>query len=364
MESSHLRRTVLFDLHRSLGARIVPFAGWEMPVQYSGILAEARAVRSSVGIFDISHMGRLRLIGAGAEPLLQRVTTNNVAALVPGRAQYSLLPTEDGGLLDDIIVYRVGGDEFLVVVNAGNHERDVAWLSEQNRGASPLTDESDDTAMIAIQGPGAVTLTAGLCESLDTDLPRFSVSIARLAGVPAVLCRTGYTGEDGYEAIVPAAEAGTVWSRLIESGALPCGLGARDALRIEAGFPLYGHEIDETTSPVEAGLMWAVSMGKGPFVGLPTIERRLAEGPARRLVGLTLGGRSAPRQGYTLKQGGEDVGVVTSGVFSPQLERGVGMAYVMAGAASPGTPLDLDVRGVLQPAHVVPKKHILGRSGQ
>ncbi|MCC6728239.1 MAG: glycine cleavage system aminomethyltransferase GcvT [Chthonomonadales bacterium] len=359
MGTDDLRRTPLWDVHRALGARMVPFAGWEMPVQYAGILDEARAVRRGVGLFDISHMGRLQLRGDGATDLLERLTPNDVGGLAEGQAHYSLLTNEVGGIRDDIIIYREGGETFLVVVNASNRAADLEWLRASAPTGTELADETEATAMIAVQGPGAAALLGSLSGDVAPRMPRFAHRRLALAGVDATCCRTGYTGEDGFELIMPAAGGPAVWEALRSSGGVPCGLGARDALRIEAGFPLYGHEIDETTTPVEAGLMWVVKLDKGPFVGRDAIAEAKRRGAARRLMGLVMDDRAIPRQGYTLYVDRQPVGNVTSGVFSPARGRALGMAYVEAAHAASGTRVEVEIRGSRHLARLVPKKSLL-----
>lgn len=356
-----LRRTPLHDEHVALNGRMVPFAGYDMPVQYTSILEEARSVRNATGIFDISHMGRVDVIGAGALAFLQRLTTNDVSALEIGQGQYSLLPNPEGGLLDDIIVYRTGAEAFRVVVNASNAARDLEWMRSHCSPDTTIIDRTDETAMVAVQGPGAVALTASVLGGGLADIPRFGISSIATANGPMSVCRTGYTGEDGFEVTVPVAASVDMWRRLIKAGATPCGLGARDALRIEAGYPLYGHEINETTLPVEAGLMWVVKLDKGDFPGREAMARLKEAGPRRRLMGVVLTERIIPRQGYTLYAGNDPVGVVTSGVFSPTTERGLGMAYIDAEHAKTGLELELQVRGARHAARVVPKKNLLSK---
>ncbi len=360
MSEATLRITPLNAAHKALGARMVPFAGWEMPVQYAGILEEARSVRTAVGLFDISHMGRLELDGAGALDLLQKVTTNDVAALAPGQAQYSLLTNPEGGIIDDIIIYRTEDAEFLVVVNASNTARDLEWIRSHAGPEVNVVDATDRTAMIAVQGPATPDLVGGLVGSTILALDRFSYAQALLDGRPAIVCRTGYTGEDGFELIVAAQDAVPVWEELLRGGGVPCGLGARDALRIEAGYPLYGHEIDDTTTPVEAGLMWVVRLEKGPFVGRDRIAEVKERGAGRKLVGLTLAEKIVPRQGYTLFAGDEAVGTVTSGIFSPTVGHSVAMAYVDDPYNRKGTKVDVQIRANRFTATVVPKKDLLG----
>lgn len=355
-----LKRTPLYETHRALGARMVAFAGWEMPVQYVGILEEARAVRTSVGLFDISHMGRTYVHGGGALSLLQMVTTNDVSAIRPGQAQYSLFTNPNGGVIDDIIVYREAEEAFTVVVNASNAARDLEWMRAHAPAGVVVDDRTDCTAMIAIQGQAAPGLVARLADREVLSLSRFAFTHGRLAGSEAALLRTGYTGDDGFEAIVPAESATAVWDALQEGGGVPCGLGARDALRIEAGLPLYGHEIDDATTPVEAGLLWAVKPEKGDFIGRDRILAVVDAGPGKRLVGLAAAERIVPRQGYILYAADRPVGTVTSGVFSPTVGHSVAMAYVDEPYHRKGTQLTVEIRGRRHPVTVVPKKNLLG----
>jgi aminomethyltransferase len=359
MAEEGLRRTPLYALHKEIGGRLVPFAGWEMPVQYSGILEESRAVRTAVGLFDISHMGRTHVRGSGALPLLQQVTSNDVSALASGQAQYSLLTNPRGGIIDDIIVYRLGVEEFTVVLNASNTQKDLDWMRSQSGGSVTIDEYTERTGMIAVQGPKAPDLVARLSGQDLSRVDRFSFVNGEIAGASAALCRTGYTGEDGFELIVPAEKASDVWRALQEGGGVPCGLGARDALRIEAGYPLYGHEIDDTTTPVEAGLMWVVKLDKGEFTGRDVIAERKRSGAGRKLVGIKLAERIVPRQGYTLYVGDTEVGTVTSGVFSPVTGRGIGLAYVDDPHNKIGTTLQVQIRANRYDAAVVPKKSLL-----
>ncbi len=357
---TNLRRTPLFAAHQKRNARMVDYAGWEMPVLYTGILEEARAVRNHVGIFDISHMGRIQVAGEGATAMLQLLTSNDVAGLKPSEAQYSLLTNLNGGIIDDIIVYRAGAEDYLVVINASNTAKDLAWIAPYTPPSVRVEDDTLRTAMIAVQGPEAPALVARLAnQAALLELGRFQYAIGEIAGAPATFCRTGYTGEDGFEVIVPAANAESVWDVLSSGGATACGLGARDALRIEAGYPLYGHEIDETTSPVEAGLMWAVKLDKANFIGRDRITIIKSE-PARiRLVGLVTQERIQPRQGYTIYVGNEPVGEVTSGIFSPAKGVSIAMGYVAARYAKTGTMVEIAIRDRRATATVVPKKNLL-----
>jgi aminomethyltransferase len=377
-----LKRTPLFEAHGAAGARMVPFAGWEMPVQYAGVIEEVRAVRgqgaAACGLFDVSHMGEAVVSGPAALAWLNSLATNDVARLQPGRAQYSLLLRPDGGIIDDILIYQTGDEQYLVVMNASNAEKDLAWLREHPTPGVQVSDVSDATGLLAVQGPGALELLAPLTELDLAGMRRFGCAFGTVAGAPTLVARTGYTGEDGFELFVTGAEAPldastsetfpppssetllpALWTALVNAGAQPCGLGARDVLRLEAGNVLYGHEIDEETTPSEAGLEWVVKLEKGPFVGSETLQEQ-REGvtqetrPARRLVGLQSETRAIPRQGYPITRGGDTLGVVTSGTFSPTLERPIGMGYVPPSAVQEGDPVEVIVRGRPEPARIVP----------
>jgi aminomethyltransferase len=359
------RRTPLHECHREAGARLVPFAGWEMPVQYAGVIEEHRAVREAAGLFDVSHMGEIRVSGPGAEDLLQRLTPNDVAKLVPGRAHYSGLLTERGTYVDDVLVYRLAAEEFLVVVNASNAARDFEWIASRSGAgarAARVTDASDDYALLALQGPRALEILAPLASPEVAALRYYGFAEGSVDGVPALISRTGYTGEDGFELYLAPEAAPRVWRRLLavgaERGLRPAGLGARDTLRLEAGMALYGHEIDETTTPLEAGLSWVVKLDKPvPFLGREALLAQRAEGVRRKLVGFAVAGRGIARQGHpVVSEGGSGatgtIGAVTSGTWSPTFEKALGMAYVPAGLAAPGTGLAIEVRGKRLPATV------------
>lgn len=347
-EDAPLLRTPLHAAHARLGARMMPFAGWDMPVQYAGILAEHAAVRNAAGLFDISHMGRLYVHGQEALAFLQYVTTNDVAALHDHQAHYSLLCRADGTTLDDILVYRLP-EHFLVVVNAGNRERDLAFLREHLRPGVTLTDDTRNTAMLAVQGPQAIAIVQPLTQEDLSTLRRYHIRLGDVANVDAMLARTGYTGEDGLEVIVAANNAEEVWNALLVAGRpfglQPAGLGARDTLRTEAGLPLYGHELADDTNPLEAGL--------GPFVALEKADwlagaalRRIAAAPLpRRLTGLQLESRIPARAGSLLFAGDRPVGKVTSGTFAPTLQKSIAMAYLEPSSAEPGRRIDAEVRG-------------------
>ena len=350
-----LRETALLSRHEDLGARLIPFAGWLMPVQYSGVIDEHRTVRSAAGLFDLGHMGQVRVTGTDALPYLQLVTTNDVSKLEPGNAQYSLLPNEQGGVIDDIIVYRLPDEPgYLVVVNAANHAKDVAWMQRQRSSRPELAvdvdDVSDSLGMIAIQGPLASKIVAGLTETDLSGLEPFHSQRATVAGLPVLVARTGYTGEDGFEFYVPQEQTAALWDALISAGAprglKPIGLGARDTLRLEARMPLYGNELADDISPIEAGLGWAVKLDKGPFIGREVIAGVKESGPSRKTVGFRLLERAgSARHGYPVELDGRDVGVVTSGAHSPTLGAEIGLALVEADVAGVGKPLDIVIRG-------------------
>jgi aminomethyltransferase len=350
---SDLRCTPLYEQHVDLGAKIVPFAGWEMPVTYEGIREEHSAVRTHVGMFDVSHMGEVEVEGPGALAFLQLVLSNDVAKVEIGGAQYSCLCQEDGGVIDDLFVYRLGGDRYLVVTNASNHEVDLAWLGRWSRGFDvSVRDVADRYAMLAVQGPHA---RAVLSRALGIELPlRMRVSHARVGRRPALVCGTGYTGEDGVELLLDPEVAPPIWAELLDAGVVPCGLGARDTLRLEVCFPLHGHELSAERNPIEAGLGWCCVESTG-FLGSDVIERARAEGTAERLAPFLIEGAGIPRDGNPVLTGEETVGVVTSGTFSPSLERGAGIAYLRADLAGPGTELEIDVRGKRRAARVASK---------
>jgi aminomethyltransferase len=335
-----LKRTPLYDRHVAAGARIVPFAGWEMPVQYEGIRAEHVAVRRHAGIFDVSHMGEIESSGSGAQAFLQRVLSNDVEKIAVGGAQYSVLCREDGGVLDDLFTYRLADDRYLTVTNASNHERDLAWFRRHAEGGDVrLEDRLDDLAMLAVQGPEARGLVDGLTEG---ELPgRFRTAVLTVAGVAGVLvCGTGYTGEDGVELLIGAERAGEVWDAVVAGGAQPAGLGARDTLRLEVCFHLYGNDLMEERGPIEAGLGWCCKEDTG-FIGSDAVRAVREAGPREKLVPFVLNGPGIARQGNPVAGGGE----VTSGTLSPCLGVGIGMAYVPAERAEPGTEIEIDVRG-------------------
>lgn len=356
---TELRKTPLHEEHRRLGARLVPFAGWEMPVQYRGITAEHEAVRLRAGLFDVSHMGELWIRGPGAAARVRELVTNDVAGLADGRAAYAFACREDGGILDDLIVYRLAEDRVLVVCNAGNHPKIAAHFAARLRGGG-LDDASDRTALLALQGPRAAEALATITPGMDTSeaaLPRNSVREAAVAGVTCLVARTGYTGEDGFELFCDAGDAVPLFRALLEAGAPlgvePAGLGARDTLRLEAKLPLYGNELSESTTPYDAGLGWAVKLDRGDFLGRAALAAA-ARAPERVLAGFEMTGRGVARHGYPLLSAeGEPLGTCTSGAPSPTLGRAIGLGYLPRGRATPGTPLQVDCRGKLVAARVV-----------
>jgi aminomethyltransferase len=342
-----LKRTPLHDRHVAAGAKLVPFAGWEMPVQYAGIREEHMAVRERAGIFDVSHMGEVETSGPGAEALLQRLLSNDVSKIAERGAQYSVLCNERGGVLDDLFTYRLAPDRFLTVTNASNHESDLAWFERHAQGHdATVRDRIADFAMLAVQGPEARGIVAGLAEG---ELPaRFRTAELTVAGAPGVLvCGTGYTGEDGVELLVAPDAAGAVWDAVVEAGAAPVGLGARDTLRLEACFHLYGNDLSEDRGPIEAGLGWCCKEDTG-FIGAEAVRAAREGGTAEKLVPFAITGPGIARQGNPVIGGG----VVTSGTLSPVLGYGIGMAYLPADRTEPGTAFEIDVRGKTRGAEV------------
>jgi aminomethyltransferase len=344
-----MKQTPLHDRHVAAGARLIPFAGWEMPVQYEGIREEHLAVRTHVGLFDVSHMGEVETRGPEASCFLQRVLSNDVSAIPVGGAQYGLLCQENGGVLDDLFTYRLGEDRFLTVTNASNHESDLAWLRAHASAYDvELIDRVDDYAMLAVQGPAARAHVGALT---DGELPaRFRMQELRLAGVATIICGTGYTGEDGVEILCAPTDVPAVWDALVAGGARPVGLGARDTLRLEVCFHLYGNDLSQARGPIEAGLGWCCKEATG-FIGADAVAAVRASGPSEHLVPFRINGPGIARHGDSVIGGGE----VTSGTFSPSLGVGIGMAYVPASRATPGEQIVIDVRGRQRSAVVVEK---------
>lgn len=347
--TTELRRSPLHDRHAAAGAKLVPFAGWEMPVQYAGIRDEHLAVRRDVGVFDVSHMGQVETTGPQAFEFLQRMVSNDVRRLPEGGAQYSLLCRDDGGVLDDLFTYRLAENTFLTVTNAANHEKDLAWLQSHADGFDvDVIDRQAEFAMLAVQGPRACALVRQIS---DGSCPaRFHVCERTVAGAAMLVCGTGYTGEDGVELLLRPEDATEVWDAITAAGATPVGLGARDTLRLEACFHLYGNDLSEDRGPIEAGLGWCCKEATG-FIGAEPIAAARREGTAEKLVPFAIEGQGIARQGNPVVGGGE----VTSGTFSPCLERGIGMAYVSTARAAEGTRFEIDVRGRVRPAVIESK---------
>jgi glycine cleavage system T protein (aminomethyltransferase) len=354
-----LHETPLVERHRALGAKLIDFAGWLMPVQYGGIIEEHRAVRERAGLFDLSHMGELFVEGPQAGAALAAALVSDPPALKVGRAHYSMICAPDGGILDDLIVYRVGEERFLVVANASNAQLVSDTLTERLAGFKAILDDrSLATALVAVQGPAAAGIVGPLTDVDLEALRYYAIAEGRVAGIPALLARTGYTGEDGFEVFVEWSRADELWSTLAERGRkpglVPAGLGARDTLRLEAGMPLYGNELDTTTNPYDAGLGRVVKLEKSEdFVGRAALERVARDGPTRRLVGLVVRGRGIARHGYPVWSADRRTGVVTSGTQSPTLGMPIAMAYVAPGDAEPGTIVDVEIREQRIPAEVV-----------
>ena len=373
-----LKRTPLFAAHQQLGARLVEFGGWEMPVRYSSIMDEHQAVRRAAGLFDISHMGEVRVTGPSALGFLNRTLTNDLHKLAPGHGQYTLMCNERGGVIDDLYAYRLGNEDFLLVINASRIEPDIAWLRQKFHDAKPSAADhfenlSEALAAIALQGPRAVEFIdscfapnasdGGTSAVRPSQLKKNQVATFLFAGEPVQVARTGYTGEDGFEIVTPAKLIEAVWNQIMSAGHAHClqpaGLGARDTLRTEACFPLYGHELDEQTTPIEAGLGFFVSFDKGDFIGRDVLARQKAEGVARKCVAFKMTEKSAPpRPDYPIwssTSAAGPIGKVVSGTQSPTLGIGIGLGYVPAALASPGTAIEIEIRGRRAPALVVPK---------
>ena len=344
MSEEALRRTPLHDRHVALGARMVPFAGWDMPVQYEGVIPEHLAVRRDRGIFDVSHMGQIHVEGPTQLELLQGLLSNDLTRLADGEAQYTLLTNERGGIVDDLIAYRVGPFHTLLVVNAGNRDSAYGWLKEREIRGSEVRDASDEYALLAVQGPTAIA-ALGL-----PDAPAFTHAMGEVHGVEVMVCRTGYTGEAGVELMCVAEDAVELWDAIVANGATPCGLGARDTLRLEVCYPLHGNDITTDTDAISAGLGWTCALEK-EFSGVAELRRIKEEGPARKLAAFVMDEKAVPRQGMPIVGGGE----VTSGTHSPMLDVGIGMGYVPSASAASGTEIVIDVRGRPKRAHVVKK---------
>jgi glycine cleavage system T protein (aminomethyltransferase) len=337
-----LQRTPIHDRHLALGARMVPFAGWDMPVQYEGVIPEVRAVRGDCGVFDVSHMGELEVEGPRAGDLLQATLSNDLGRLTAGDAQYTLLTNEHGGIVDDLIVYKLDEFRYLLIVNASNREADYSWLKERELPGSDVRDVSDVYALLAVQGPRAI-------ERLGLPAAKpFTFAEGEIDGIQCMVNRTGYTGEDGCELLTMADDGAELWDRVLARGATPCGLGARDTLRLEVSYPLHGNDITPETDAVSAGLAWACALDK-EFTGANDLREIKARGPERKLVPFVMEEKAVPRQGMAVDAGGG----VTSGTHSPTLDRGIGLAYLPAGRSAPDTEISIDVRGRPRRARVV-----------
>ena len=355
-----LRKTPLNARHRASNGRMVPFAGWDMPVEYAGITSEHIAVRTRAGVFDVSHMGEIEIAGKDALAAVQRISCNDASLLAVGQAQYAGLLTPGGTFLDDMIVYRMGPSHFLLVVNAGNVAKDFAWITEQAKlaGDVAVIDSSSRYALIAVQGPASTEVLQPLTGVELSEIRPYWFAYGEVANARATISRTGYTGEDGFEIFIPPNMADRVWQALLESGrsadVVPVGLGARDTLRLEASMRLYGNDIDETTTALEAGLGWIVHWDNQAFVGRDRLLEQKEKGVSRKLVGFEMVDRGIARHGYPVVAGGKPVGVVTSGTQTPYLKKSIGMAYVPVEQTSPGSELEIDIRGRASKARVVP----------
>ena len=355
MADAPLKKTPLNETHRSLGGKMVDFGGWDLPVQFSGILEEHEAVRKDVGIFDVSHMGEVTVRGPQALDLLQRATCNDVSKLKDGQAHYNGLLYPNGTFVDDILIYQIGSNDYFVVVNASNTDKDFEWLQQSSSGLDvEVQNVSADYAQLAIQGPNAERLLQQFTDVALADIKYYRFTQGKVDGARAIVSRTGYTGEDGFEVYVAPDEAPGLMRKLVEAGAKPCGLGARDTLRLEAKMALYGNDIDDTTTPIQADLGWIVKLEKGDFAGREVLQREKAEGPPRKLVGFEMIDRGIGRHGYPIVDGKEEIGVVTSGTHSPTLKKAIGLAYLPLDKSAQGSEFSVLIRGKETRARVVP----------
>ncbi len=351
-----MRRTPLHNRHKALGARFVEFGGWEMPVQYSGIIDEHNAVRQRAGLFDVSHMGEVEIRGPRAFETVQHLTVNDAARLSDGQAQYSILCLPSGGVVDDIMVHRLSPERFMICVNASNIQKDSEWMRD-NAGGAEVIDRSDEFALLALQGPRATSILTKLTQLPLATLPRFGFSEAPVAGRTTLVAHTGYTGEDGWELYCDPGDAAALWDAILDAGSddnlAPAGLGARDTLRLESALPLYGHELDDTTTPLEARLGWVVRLAKEEFIGRESLLRQKERGVDRQLIGFAVTGRGIARQGHRILHEHQEVGIVTSGTMSPTLGKAIGLGYVAPKYAGIGDNLEIDVRGRQVAAEIV-----------
>ena len=353
-----LKRTALNFLHRALGAKMVEFGGWEMPVEYSGIIQEHLAVRTAAGLFDVSHMGEIEVSGPRALSLLQHITCNDVSRLKDFQAQYSALMRPEGSAIDDCVVHRWSEERYFLCVNAANAERDFDWMVQHNAVGAEVRNVSGEYAQLALQGPRAFEILSKVADTSVAGLKYYWFCPARCCGVEGILARTGYTGEDGFEFYFPPAESVKVWDTLIEAGQpeglVPAGLGARNTLRLEAGYPLYGHELDEDTTLLEANLGWIAKLEKGEFIGRDVLLRQRAQGIRKKLVGFEMTNRGIARDGYTVYVDGKIAGHVTSGSYAPFLKKNIGMAYIPPSLAEVGREIEVEIRDKRTGARIVP----------
>ncbi|UZO79702.1 glycine cleavage system aminomethyltransferase GcvT [Aquimarina sp. ERC-38] len=353
-----MKKTPLTEVHQELGAKMAPFAGYLMPISYEGITKEHETVRNNVGVFDVSHMGEFLVSGSKALELLQKVTSNDVSKLTDGKAQYSCLPNEKGGIVDDLIIYRLGAEKFLLVVNAANIEKDWNWITSQNTMGADIRNLSDDYALLAIQGPKAIEAMQSLTSVDLSEIPYYSFKVADFAGIEhVIISATGYTGSGGFEIYCKNSEVVRIWNKVLEAGKTfdiqPIGLAARDTLRLEMGYCLYGNDIDDQTSPLEAGLGWITKFNK-EFINSSNLTIEKKNGSVKKLVGFEINEKGIPRKGYPIVSSTEEaIGVVTSGTMSPSLKKGIGLGYVLSNYAKPGTSIHIKVRNKNIPATVV-----------
>lgn len=348
------KRTPLYHHHVNHQAKIIDFHGWEMPVQYQSIVQEHHAVRTNAGVFDVSHMGEFVVEGTDARSFVQYLVTNDVERLETGRAMYTPMTNETGGTIDDLLVYQLSNTKYMLVVNAGNIAVDYAWIEGHAKAFDvSLRDISETTALVAIQGPQALSMLRALTDTDVSVIKPFTFVTATVANVQTLVSRTGYTGEDGFEIYVSSADAGQVFEELVHRGAVPCGLGARDTLRLEARLPLYGNELNLETSPLEAGLSPFVKLDKGDFIGRAALAAQKEAGLERKLVGIEMEGKGIPRMGYTVWDGDQQIGVVTSGTMSPTLQKPVALALVNMAFTDVGASFEIDIRGKRHAAHVI-----------
>jgi aminomethyltransferase len=352
-----MKRTPFFEIHQQAGAKIVPFGGFEMPVQYAGIMEEHKTVRNAVGVFDVSHMGEFFAQGPNALSFLQSITVNDVSKLTPGKAQYSAMCYDNGGIVDDLLVYMLADQSYMIVVNAANIDKDWEWMKQHCPSGVTFENKSDSIALLAVQGPKSLATMQKLTAVDLSAIPYYHFVRGTFAGVEMTISRTGYTGELGFEIYFGVEHSAAVWNAIFDAGKefgiAPIGLGARDTLRLEMGYCLYGNDIDQTINPIEGGLGWITKFSKGDFIAKPILEKAKSDGPARKLVGMMLKEKAVPRHGYPLLINGIQTGVVTSGTFSPSLEKGIAMGYVERPHAEIGTTIQIDVRGKFLEATVV-----------